>query len=607
MGDRGYGESWKALDRRFKNRVVMLKFLRAVPGVELPEDLSDHINSLRALKHSQVLAVVGHGLFQSTPFLVHEYFEGRSLGAGLDEARETGALLPLRLLEALFAKVAAAVSAAHQATRPLIHGGLNPGCVVIHRLPGEELQVRVLDFGLHRYAAPDPSAPARSARALLNLAPEQFEGATPTEATDVFGLGALLREMVSSPPEMGATLAPTALHRRRPDVPLAVWETAGTALQSDPSQRFATIEAFLAEVQQAWQQPVDAAPPPRPDPAASTQASASPSGPRSLFATQHHDPQAKGTAPSAAAFASPTPYAPPAPFREGPALQMPSLPNPAPPVAFPAPVARPVVVQSVENYAATMVLSDLPADSNPWDLSFKPEAFAPEAPRARSMSELMRNIQRSSSAPTGGAAPRPTPAPIDATMALDESDLGATIVDSPSADPPSTGRPSSSTMLVSDRSSGFGQMPPSRPVQTTMPLVESSFGAKSAAAPLDATMVLPEPSSAVPSSAALDSTAILPGTATPFPARAPAPAWTPSPPHAQPSHPPSAPVQAPAPAPLPYLASPYLPPPPPPPREIIVDELPHDQRDKVRLVLLIAMVMGFIAVVVVVGKLLIIG
>nr|MBK7066691.1 hypothetical protein [Deltaproteobacteria bacterium] len=171
-----------------------------------------------------------------------------------------------------------------------------------------------------------------------------------------------------------------------------------------------------------------------------------------------------------------------------------------------------------------MVLSDLPADSNPWDLSFNPEKFAPEAPRARSMSELMRNIQRSSTAPTGGAAPRPTPAPIDATMAIDESDLGATIVDHPSTDAAPT-----STMLVTDRSSGFGQMAPSRPVQTTMPLVQSSFGAKSAAAPLDATMVLPEPSSAAPSSAALDSTAILPGTATPFPARAPAAAWTPSP------------------------------------------------------------------------------
>ncbi|MBK6534633.1 MAG: protein kinase [Deltaproteobacteria bacterium] len=199
MGDRGYGESWKALDRRFKNRVVMLKFLRPVPGVEASEDLNDHINSLRALKHNQVLAVVGHGLVQSTPFLVHEYFEGRSLGAGLDEARETGALLPLRLLEALFAKVAAAVSAAHQTTRPLIHGGLNPGCVVIHRLPGEELQVRVLDFRAAPLRRARPSAPARSARALLNLAPEQFEGATPTEATDVFGLGALLREMIFGP------------------------------------------------------------------------------------------------------------------------------------------------------------------------------------------------------------------------------------------------------------------------------------------------------------------------------------------------------------------------------------------------------------------------
>lgn len=574
MGDRGYGESWKALDRRFKNRVVMLKFLRAVPGVELPEALNDHINCLRALKHHQVLAVVGHGLFQSTPFLVHEHFEGRSLGAGLDEARETGVLLPLLLLEALFARVAAAVSAAHQATRPLIHGGLNPGCVVIHRLPGEDLQVRVLDFGLHRHAAPDPSAPARSARALLNLAPEQFEGATPTEATDVFGLGALLREMVSSPPEMGATLAPTALHRRRPDVPLAVWETAGTALQGDPSRRFATIEAFLAEVQLAWRQPVDAAPAPRPDPAASARDSVSPSGPGSLFATQHQDARAAGSAPSAAAFASSTPYAPPSPFREGPALQLPSLP---------AAVARPVVVQSAEHYASTMVLSDLPADCNPWDLSFNPEKFAPEAPRARSMSELMRNIQRSAAAPTAGVVPRPTPAPVDATMALDASDLGATLVDRAPAD-----REPSATMLVTDRSSGFGHMAPSRPSQTTLPIAGSRFSGNSA-----------------PAGAALDATAILPGTTTPFPARASAPAWAPPPLSASP--PPSAPLQSPDPAPLPYLAAPHLPPPPPPPTELVVDELPHDPRDRVRVVLLIATVMGFIAMVVVVGKLLIIG
>ncbi|MBK6534507.1 MAG: protein kinase [Deltaproteobacteria bacterium] len=260
MDDRGYGESWKALDRRFKNRLVMLKFLRPVRGVELPEELSDHINTLRALKHGNVLATVGHGLHQGSPFLVHEHFEGRSLGAGLDGARETGVLLPVRLLEGLFAMVSAAISAAHRGAKSVVHGGLNPGCVVIHRLPGEDFQVRVLDFGLHRFADPDPSAPARSARALLSLAPEQFDGRPATEATDVFGLGALLREMVSTPPEMGATMAPTTMNRRREDVPAAVWEAAGVALQPDPSQRFATVEGFLAEVQRAWQQSIEAAP-----------------------------------------------------------------------------------------------------------------------------------------------------------------------------------------------------------------------------------------------------------------------------------------------------------------------------------------------------------
>lgn len=262
LHDRGLGESWRARDRQYGERFVSVKLLRALKREEiakakLPPELNEHVKGLRVFRHPSTLVVLNHGLWEDRPFLVYDLFDGVSVGTALDEARLKNELMPLVEIRAIFEKVCDVVAAAHESARALLHLGLAPGSVMFRRAP-EGPEVRVLDFGLSRFADVDPGALARSARALTCPAPEQFNpkvGAV-TPATDVFALGGLLREMLALPPDAGHTLSPAGFDRRREDIPDAVWEVINRASEPVPASRFASVKALRAALDPAWSQPV---------------------------------------------------------------------------------------------------------------------------------------------------------------------------------------------------------------------------------------------------------------------------------------------------------------------------------------------------------------
>lgn len=262
LHDRGLGESWRARDRQYGERFVSVKLLRAlkreeVAKAKLPPELNEHVKGLRVFRHPSTLVVLNHGLWEDRPFLVYDLFEGVSVGTALDEARMKNELLPLAELRAIFEKVCDVVAAAHESARALLHLGLAPGSVMFRPSP-EGPEVRVLDFGLSRFADVDPSAPARSARSLTCPAPEQFNpkvGAV-SPATDVFALGGLLREMLAMPPDVGHTLSPAGFDRRREDIPDAVWDVINRASEPTPASRFASVKALRAALDPAWSQPI---------------------------------------------------------------------------------------------------------------------------------------------------------------------------------------------------------------------------------------------------------------------------------------------------------------------------------------------------------------
>ncbi len=187
--DLGGGETWKALDTSEHGRVVALKFLRVDAH---PDALDTRIAALRALRHGNILTVRDHGAFDGRPFVVLPAFDAPSLGAGLANAAVDPP--PVALLARIFDRVMAAVECAHGAPLPVVHGGLDPRCVLVRRVGPQNFELRVVDFGLVPWldASGDGHtfAPWHGRRA-----PELVGGATATPAADVFGLGELVRAL----------------------------------------------------------------------------------------------------------------------------------------------------------------------------------------------------------------------------------------------------------------------------------------------------------------------------------------------------------------------------------------------------------------------------
>jgi WD40 repeat protein len=174
--------------------------------------------------------------------------------------------LPIARRVALVAKIGAAVEYAHQ--RLVVHRDLKPGNVLVDATGTPKL----LDFGIAKLLAADGlrEAQTRTGVALLTpeyASPEQVRGEPVTVATDVYGLGAVLYDLlVGHPPQSaGASSLETLraiceVDAVRPSVaaPAARRELAGDldnivmkALQKQPGARYPSIAAFVDDLERS--------------------------------------------------------------------------------------------------------------------------------------------------------------------------------------------------------------------------------------------------------------------------------------------------------------------------------------------------------------------
>src|SRR5262249_24154546 len=122
------------------------------------------------------------------PFVVMGYVDGPTLAQRLREG-------PLPTREAALIALELALALDHAHARGVIHGDVKPSNVL---LDGGSRPV-LIDFGAH---APLPAGGMGSADSSgwatpHYMAPELVRGGTPSAATDLFALGAVLHEMIS--------------------------------------------------------------------------------------------------------------------------------------------------------------------------------------------------------------------------------------------------------------------------------------------------------------------------------------------------------------------------------------------------------------------------
>src|SRR5262245_48772797 len=176
LGAGGLGEVYRARDARL-DRDVAIKVLpeRLADSAEALARFEREAKALAALSHANLVAIFDVGREQGTSFAVMEFLAGETLR----DCLERGALPLARVVE-IGAAVAGGLAAAHD--HGVIHRDLKPENIFL----GPNGQVKILDFGLARFAVPESTGvtaaylteAGRVMGTLGYMSPEQASGET---------------------------------------------------------------------------------------------------------------------------------------------------------------------------------------------------------------------------------------------------------------------------------------------------------------------------------------------------------------------------------------------------------------------------------------------
>ncbi len=291
IGRGGMGTVYRAVREDLGNTVA-LKVVRGALGdpVRLARFRQEQ-RVLARLEHDGIARLLDAGVAgDETPYFVMEHVEGEPIDAWCDR-QGLGVEARLRL----FLDVCDAVAFAHR--NLVVHRDVKPSNVLVTR----EGRVKLLDFGIAKLLEDtdgDPTLTTTGAHVLSPryAAPEQVRGEAVGVATDVYGLGLVLYELLTGchaqPVEEGDPFAaaaavlraevrpPSAAVRRRRteraagppgDAGKLARRLAGDldaiclrALEKDPARRYATVESLRDDIARHLEgRPVSARPPTR--------------------------------------------------------------------------------------------------------------------------------------------------------------------------------------------------------------------------------------------------------------------------------------------------------------------------------------------------------
>ncbi len=269
LGEGGMGIVYKAYHK-------FLKTTRAVKTIKL--DLIGNDTSFvkrfhqeamaaAAIGHPNIISVLDYGLLEEKiPYIVMEFVEGVSLEALITSK---GRFTPSEALEYMQV-ITSALAAAHK--HGIVHRDLKPLNIMIESGGSVREQIRILDFGLAKIKSSDLFGSFVAAKTVgivgspAYMAPEQWSGEETDRRCDVYSLGIILYEMLTGDVPYKGSNIPSIMkkHLMSPPPPLAtpdsgisaeVEKVVHRALEKQPETRTASVEQFIAELEQAVLQP----------------------------------------------------------------------------------------------------------------------------------------------------------------------------------------------------------------------------------------------------------------------------------------------------------------------------------------------------------------
>ena len=261
LGRGGMGEVYLAEDTTL-DRKVAVKFLPE----EMYQDPTARSRFIReakaaaALDHPYICSIHEVGETENRLFFAMEYVEGKTLRERISEGP-----LPLKQALQITSEIAEALQVAHD--KGMIHRDIKPANIMLM----EKGHAKVMDFGLAKHVpiadgektsadgpvtitseGPSPGTPAY-------MSPEQLQGKSLDQRSDIFSFGIVLYELLSGvhpfKKEGGLTTVGAILGEDpRPiadlikSVPEPLQKIIGRTLAKDPDERYQTMRDVQADL-----------------------------------------------------------------------------------------------------------------------------------------------------------------------------------------------------------------------------------------------------------------------------------------------------------------------------------------------------------------------
>lgn len=205
------------------------------------------------LNHPNIVGVYDWGKVNNTYYIAMEYVNGRTLA---DILKQSGTLTPMQVCDVM-SEVASALISAHQ--NGVIHRDIKPGNILVSTTG----QVKVADFGIARALGSGVEQGLTQTGAVMGTAtyfsPEQAQGASTDQRSDIYSLGVVMYEMLSgSAPFTGENAVAIAykqvheqampLNQRVATVPSEVAAIVAKCMQKSPDDRYSSADQVRDEL-----------------------------------------------------------------------------------------------------------------------------------------------------------------------------------------------------------------------------------------------------------------------------------------------------------------------------------------------------------------------
>ncbi|HEY7126250.1 MAG TPA: protein kinase [Ktedonobacterales bacterium] len=237
----------------YVEKLAAIKVLHARVASDSPEwkKFQEEARKLVKLEHPNIVGILDFGIEAGIPYLVMPYAPQGTLR----DRHLQGERVPPATVISYIKQVASALQYAHD--QQFIHRDIKPENLLI----GARDEVLVSDFGIATIAESTSSLSTKDAPGTLPyMSPEQMEG-KPHKASDQYSLAIVTYEwLVGERPFRGSaseivaqhlSRTPPPLRQKNPAIPPAVEKVVLTALAKDPKDRFASMRAFAAALEQA--------------------------------------------------------------------------------------------------------------------------------------------------------------------------------------------------------------------------------------------------------------------------------------------------------------------------------------------------------------------